>query len=197
MEKNKIEVLRCKGCRRFLLKNRASNSIESLIRNDLKKMFSAPEIKSMNFRVNDDKIVVSLKIVKDGTQKSEERIVPLKIRNITCKFCAMKHTKYYNAIIQIRAPDELHDQIQRKIEKMVSANKTDRLAFISTIEKQKRGFDVYIGSKTVAHPIAKKIKNEYVRKNYKVKKKISHKLGGRREGRNLYRDTILISIEKK
>ena len=92
----------------------------------------------------------------------------------------------YEAIIQIRPKDEeLEAFIKDKI------NKNDYV-FITREEKKKYGLDLYISSLKFAKKLAPIIKEKF-----KVKPMFSTTLFGMKDGRRLYRLTVLFRLERK
>lgn len=147
-------------------------------------------IKNINYRVDNGKAHVSLKFDFGGIQKSEEHQIKIDERAMTCEQCALAGAHYYNAILQIRAPDKIMDTVLREVRKKVESMKSDRLAFITDVNSVNGGVDVYIGSKGAANRIARAIKDKFGAHLTNTRK-----IGGVKDGKNVYRDTILILIE--
>lgn len=188
----KIVVKRCKRCNRFFVGKKIAETAEEAIDFILMKFLERLDIKEIDYRISGNKIFLNAIVAIDDLERLEEVEVRLKEKLITCQYCAMKRTKYYNAILQIRAPKHMMDEILNEVERQIASFKQDRLAFISDIEKRARGIDVYIGSKSAAVNIAKRLKNKF-----KARIKISRKIGGVKKGRIVYRDTILVLIGQR
>ena len=102
----------------------------------------------------------------------------------------MKISGYYQSILQLRLPKEIMESAVDEIVKQLSfANQLDPQSFISKVQRINDGVDLYIGSKKAANDIVKSLKNEM-----RIKTKFSKKLGGKLKGKEVYRDTILITI---
>jgi nonsense-mediated mRNA decay protein 3 len=186
-----IVVNRCKYCGRYFARNLMGERVEDVIDTTVKKMFNAgaKHVKVMNYRVRNGKVYVSLKLDFDGAQKSEEHVIEINEHPVACQYCSMAETHYYNAILQIRAPAELIDEILEEVINIVNRMKSDRFAFISKIKRVKYGLDIYIGSKVVAAKIGKYLKNRF-----NAETKTTRKISGRKKGREVYKNTILILI---
>ena len=188
-------VKRCKRCSKWFLGKIKSERIEDIIDPEIQKILNSAKsaesgIKYMNYRVADGKVYLSLKFDFNGIQKSEEHEVEIKEQVKTCQYCAMAGTRYYNAILQIRGPKEIIGEALKEVIKRVAEMKSDNLAFISDIKKMKRGADVYIGSKVAARKASRALKSRF-----NAKLRITREMGGKKLGKQVYRDTILILIE--
>ncbi|MBS3140912.1 hypothetical protein J4405_02090 [Candidatus Woesearchaeota archaeon] len=94
--------------------------------------------------------------------------------------------QYYEAIIQIRPKDkELETFIKNQIEK-------NDYVFISKEETKKYGIDLYINSLKFAKKLA-----PLVKERFKVKPLFSTTLFGMKDGRRVYRLTVLFRLERK
>ena len=193
----RVVVKRCKYCGKYFLGRTAYSRLEDVINNELKKILGAEKsvtmkmgIKSINYRVANGKAHVSLKFDFEGIQKSEEHQIKIDERAMTCEQCALAGAHYYNAILQIRVPDKIMDAVLNEVRKRVESMKSDRLAFITDVNSVKGGVDVYIGSKGAANRIARAIKDKFGAHLTNTRK-----IGGAKDGKNVYRDTILILIE--
>ncbi|MEM5878961.1 MAG: NMD3-related protein [Candidatus Aenigmatarchaeota archaeon] len=184
-----LEIKECRSCGRFFFKN-YSSSIENLIESFLQDFLKEEELASISYRISDDKIYLTLNIKINDLEKTEEKTINLRIKKITCQACSMKDSGYFQAILQVRAPKNLLEEIKEEIESQINyLNQYDSLAFISNFNETKNGFDVTIGSKNSANQIARILKAKY-----KAKIQITRKIAGRIKGKKIYRDTILISI---
>jgi len=186
---NRIVVGRCKVCSKIYTRDKEFNSIEGAVGSALSKTLKQKEITDAHYRIENNKIHVTITLEVEALEKQEEKTINLVVKSITCKQCSMKSVGYYQAIIQIRAPEKLLDSIQQEIEKQINSSKSDKLAFISKIQQTKNGFDVYLGSKQIANRIARDLKEKF-----KANIKISRKLSGTISGKTVSRDTILVSI---
>jgi nonsense-mediated mRNA decay protein 3 len=192
---SEIVVNRCKHCGKYFSGKRASNKIRDILDPNIRKIFRLAKskedgIKSMNYRIGDGKVYVSLKYDFNGIQKSEEHEIDIIEKLKVCHYCAIAGTRYYNAILQIRAPEEKIERIVMDARSRIAEIKSDRMAFISEVKKVRNGADMYIGSKAAAKRVARAIKRKF-----NAETKLTRKLAGRKMGKKVYRDTILILIE--
>lgn len=184
----KILIKECKVCGKFLFEN-FFGSTENVVEGFLRK-FLEKGINSISYRIFDCQIKLTLKKKIYDLEKIEEKTINLIKKRTICQSCAMKSSGYFQAILQVRAPQSLLQEIRDEIEKQIDyLNQYDKLAFISKFQELRNGFDVFIGSKKTANQIARNLKTKY-----KAKMKISKKFAGFIKGRKVYRDTILISF---
>jgi nonsense-mediated mRNA decay protein 3 len=187
---SKIVVKECKDCGRIYFDDSYTDTVEESIDKILSKILEKPQIESASYRVEGDRIHVTLNLQYGDLKKSEERTILLLLKKITCKPCSMKNVGYHRSIIQLRVPERLMESIIEDIRGQVeNLRKHDKLSFISKIDRKKEGTDIYLGSKSAASHIVKNIKNQF-----KAKIKVTAKQAGFVNGRKVYRDTILISI---
>ena len=187
---DKISIKVCKYCGRVLWRNKYFNRVNDAVEEILSRLFKKDEIKEVFYEILDGKVSVKIWIRIDDLEKQEEKVSKLAIKSITCKFCFMKSTGYYQAILQVRASKDISSKILKEVEKQINIlNKTDELAFISKVEELKNGFNIFIGSKKAALALVK-----ILRKKFDGKIKISRKLGSIKKGKKLYRYTILLSM---
>ena len=196
LEKTKLEIpekialKECKRCGKIYFDKNSAETVEGAVDKVLTKILEKPDIQSATYRIKGDKIHVALNLKYGDLEKPEERIILFVLKKITCKSCSMVAVGYYQSIIQLRVPEKLIEKIVEDMQQQVeNFRECDAMAFISKIERKKEGVDIYIGSKSVAKKLAKCIKTKF-----KAKIKISNKLGGFVDGRQVFRDTILISI---
>ncbi len=187
---DKIILRKCKICEKIYVNEKSANSIENGLDLFLMEILKQKEVHSATYRIEGNKMHITLTLNVEGAEKSEEKTSELVVKNITCKSCSLKAIEYYQSILQIRAPQNMIDEIVGDVEEQMDLmNKYNNLAFVSKIEKVVGGVDLYIGSKSVANQVAKNIKNKF-----KANIKISRKLSGHIRGKKAYRDTILVSV---
>lgn len=187
----KIVIRECKSCGRFFFKN-YSGLREDVIEKILQDFLKKEELVSISYRISDNKLHLSLLLKINGLEKREEKTLDLIAKRIICQACSMKASGYFQAILQVRAPLELLREIKEEIESQIDyLNQYDELAFISKAEEIGSGLNFFIGSKKSANQIARSLKTKY-----RAKMKITRKLAGRIKGKKVYRDTILISINR-
>ena len=187
---DKIIVRRCKSCEKIFVGKKTANTVENAIDIILADLLKQPEVHSATYRVANSKVHINLTLKVNDLKKTEEKISNLIVKNIFCQYCHMKSTGYYQSILQVRAPSNLINAIMDEIGNQIEfLNQYDNLAFISKIDRNPKGIDIYIGSKRAAVQISKYLKNKF-----KASIKVSRKLSGYISGKKVYRDTLLVSI---
>ncbi|MCD6371674.1 MAG: hypothetical protein J7L39_03070, partial [Candidatus Aenigmarchaeota archaeon] len=128
------------------------------------------------------KIVYTIKV---GSKKiTEEKTIGIKFKNITCAECQRRISEYYGTKIQIRG--NFSGDILNKIKDFLSKMKR-KDAYISKVEELKEGIDLFVPSKSIGRQIA-----NYIKRRYEVKVLITRKLYGLKDGKKVYKDTILV-----
>jgi nonsense-mediated mRNA decay protein 3 len=188
----KIILHQCKQCRKIYVGKNSAATLDGAIDIFLQGILKEQLINSATYRIEGNKIHITLKIIYDDLEKEEKFSRELVVKNIVCESCSMKNSGYFNAILQLRVPEKILqiiiDDIINQIDLMHNYNE---MAFIGKVEKKKEGVDFYIGSKDVAEQIAKDLKIKY---DAEIKK--SSKQSGYLNGKKIYRDTILVRIGK-
>lgn len=103
------------------------------------------------------------------------------IRKEQCVACARSNSQYFEAIIQVRGGDRL------KIERMadILVKRVESRSFIPKIDELKEGIDIYCGSRNEAIAALNAQKLGFVR---------TEKLAGEKNGKRLYRTTLLVRL---
>lgn len=181
----KIVLKKCKVCGKYYEK-RFLGEKDELIERKLKKMLKKLEVKEADYWLNDS-LHLKLLFEVDGVELKKEVEVEIKEEKGICRYCSLRLSNYWEAILQIRGKKE---GILKEIEEMLKKEK-HKLAFISRVVELKNGLDIYLGSKKVARKLARKFKG--------AKVKITRKFYGFKRGRRIYKDTILVDFkyEKK
>jgi NMD protein affecting ribosome stability and mRNA decay len=154
-----VEIVRCRQCGKMI-----SGSAEDLVKSKTKTNHEG------TVEYAEGKAVYETEI--DGVKIRQEFPIEVKIRERLCERCGRIKSGYYEAIIQVRNGKE--EEIIKKLE-----NET----FITKIEKQKTGVDIYAGRVGAARKTLKKMG---------LRAPESKKLYGMRKGRNLYRTTFIV-----
>jgi len=180
----RIEIEICKNCGRVRYRNKLM-SLNKAIENILKKHLSLPEVESVNYRIRDGKLIISITLRETKLEK-EVQLIFLKT---ICRECSLEFSKYYETKIQLRG--KKLELILKEIETFLERLRDkERLAFISEMKELKEGIDLYIPSKSIARKIV-----NFLKKKYKIKTKISRTLWGLESGKRVYKDTILVRID--
>jgi NMD protein affecting ribosome stability and mRNA decay len=188
----KIILKQCKQCRKIYTNKKSAATVEGVLDFFLQEVLRAETIYSASYRVEGQKVHITLRLKYEDLEKEESFVRELVVKNIVCESCNMKNSGYFNSILQLRVPEKvlqiIIDDILNQIDLMRNYNK---MAFLGKFEKKKEGVDFYIGSKDVAEQIAKDLKIKY---GAEVKK--SSKQSGYLRGKKIYRDTILVRLGK-
>jgi nonsense-mediated mRNA decay protein 3 len=124
--------------------------------------------------------------------------VLVRMRHQICQSCSRQRGDYYEAVLQLRSnlPEEKDEMPailtladERILELVESLGKGDKNAFISKSARVKGGIDYYIGSGRLAKSMAKRMKESMACSIAE-----SSSLVGMKEGRELYRWTILVRL---
>ncbi len=187
----KFVIHHCKICGKFYVGNKNFESLESSVEEILKNIFDKNDVRSANYRIFRDKVFVNVESHFNDLTKNEEISVKLIVKNIICKYCSAKRSAYFKSIIQLRVPENLVDELLEQIKNEIDGlKKHDNFAFISNVESVKGGLDIYIGSKSALHRVVKLLKNKY-----RAETKSSFKLFGIKNGKKVYRETVMVSIK--
>ena len=178
----KIVLKKCKVCGKYYDK-RFLGEKDEFIERELKKMLKNLDVKEASYWLNGS-LHLKLLFEVECHQLQKEVKIEVKEEKGICRYCSLRLSSYWEAILQIRGRKE---GILKEIEEMLKKEK-HKLAFISRIVELKNGFDIYLGSKKVARRIAKKFEKE-------AKIKITRKFYGFRQGRRIYKDTILVDFK--
>lgn len=187
----KIILRKCKNCEKYYVGDEDFESVGEVVGKILSNSFKDEKLKSANYRISDNKIIITLNIGIEDIEKEKVGEIELVEKNIICKYCSLKNSKYFNSMLQIRVKKDLQEEILNQIKDQIyRLNRTDKFAFISGVEKLKEGYNVYVGSKSAASKVA-----EHLKRQYNLKTKISRKQYGMEGGKTIYRDTILLSSD--
>lgn len=145
------------------------NTYESYLRSIVRRHYPKHEISELN--------------EKSTTLVRENEIKKVEFVNGTCDICSRMHGGYYEGKIQIRGSITFIKKVEDEIIKIVKNNRHP-LSFISKINYLKEGTDIYIGTKTLIN----KIKRKYCKEEIKISKE----LHGVKDGKKVYRITLLI-----
>ena len=108
------------------------------------------------------------------------RPLTLLLEKRLCADCSRSNSQYFEAIIQLRGGDG-------KIERMANIllNRLHEKSFVPKIEELKEGLDIYCGSRNEAIAALNSQKLGFLR---------TEKLAGEKNGKRLYRTTLLVRL---
>lgn len=171
----KLSLTVCARCNSIKIGNSWTKNIEDVLK---KRIKSVGELERIKVNEEGRQLEILLEIRYQGKIKREAHIVEFNKIKALCKKCLRDITGYYEAVLQLREFEE--NELPKK--------------FLNAFRYKhvKGGIDFYIESKSVARSIAKKIQ-----KMFSVETKESFKIKGRKDGKNIYRNFILIRKIKK
>ncbi|MCD6367703.1 MAG: 60S ribosomal export protein NMD3 [Candidatus Aenigmarchaeota archaeon] len=182
-EKAKISV--CKICGRAKIKKWEKIDIDDAIKRLIKTNGKLEKIK-IEKEWKNKKLLVKIKasgFLNEKVKKSETKEIEITIEEKLCDTCGKIVGGYYESVIQLRSKDKNKlEKTLRDIENIVYNNN----GFIVKILKNKNGVDVYITPKSLLNKISRSIKYNEI--------KTSYTLVGMKDGKNLYRSTMLLRL---
>jgi len=204
-----LDIVICENCGSYLHKNswqkQEHKDLEKNIERVILKLFNekivlnpGAELKRLNINTElpkklkiGNKSIVNVNLCIEvigsikGVKIEESYEVPTQIKFSTCNNCKKLRGNYYEAKLQIRPKNE-------KVLKFVDNYcKTKKNLFISKIEEYKHGWDVYLSEQKEARNLGNVLK-----KKFGGEVKESKKIFGRKDGRDVYRATIVVRLEK-
>lgn len=168
----KNELFLCSGCDKWLV-GKQMGSFEDAALNAVRIL---GDVKKISFEQRHDGILVDAKIKYGGEIFEIKKLLGIKIRKILCKDCNRISGSYYEAILQLRG----------RWEQALDRLKGDK---ISKIDTKKEGVDVYYISSGDAKNDA-----NMLAAHFGAKVKRTKKLSGMRDGKRIYRQTILVRV---
>ncbi len=130
----------------------------------------------------------------------EERCeIPVRIKRMACERCSRIAGKYFESTVQVRGSvsrpltDREMEECKRMALSLADAGyrNGDQLSFIQDIKEVQGGMDIILGSTQLGRHISRAI---YERFGGKLQE--SSKLVGKKDGRDVYRSTILIRFPR-
>lgn len=204
-----VEVTVCPVCGSTLLRGRwqdAEATVEDLITDAVAaevgthRDLANPEVSISVRRKNATQYLVSVHLA--GTfgeiPAEEERIVAATVRRATCERCSRMAGNYYEAIVQVRgskgAPSKEELKETQKIAEATTdycLSRGDRLSFVQEVREVKGGIDLVLGSTQQGRAIARAIQDRLGGISGE-----SYRLVGMKDGKNVYRTTILVRLPR-
>ncbi|MCX8197991.1 MAG: 60S ribosomal export protein NMD3 [Candidatus Micrarchaeota archaeon] len=168
----KAEVWVCKKCGRTTGKKgfRKDASLEEEVARAIKLKNARPKFSSGFASVE-----------YDSAYGRITRQIEVSVRQNTCLECAKASTQYFEAIIQLRGEQQKVRKLLPLLQKRIAAR-----SFIPKIEELKEGIDIYCGSRAEAIASLNSFGLGFLR---------TEKLAGQKDGRRLYRTTLLVRME--
>ncbi|UCD02283.1 MAG: hypothetical protein JSV23_04520 [Promethearchaeota archaeon] len=191
------------------LENEIFSIIEQAVQQLLLKPYSKKNNIDFSISFNEESFVFSSKellnsieiaiqgVLKEKSNITHEQTIKLNLNHILCKNCSnLRGGTYFLSIVQLRVKDEkqfdliikIMEEINEYVERIFER---DHRHYISKIEDQKYGVDLYLSTNELMNYLIK-----FLKTNYYFLLKRSKKLVGRdsQKGRNLYRLKSLIKF---
>ena len=133
-----------------------------------------------------------------GQAAWEECKIHVKVRRTTCDRCSRISGNYYEAIVQLRAAERALTESEIDQSLLIadtlaerSRKRGDQLGFIQKIEDTRGGLDIVVGSLKLGRQIGRAVIERF---GGRIKE--SHKLTGRKDGKDLYRTNISVRLPR-
>lgn len=190
---SKIEVERCKTCGRLKIGNKwkEHESEEKEIFDILDYFLDHEGLElDVSYQKEDSDYVVKVKAEKElkGKTIKQEFEARILFKSKMCQDCAKFYGGYYRYILQVRSDNKDKETLKQIEDKL--KQETDRKNFVAQIEPVKNGWNFYISSRKLVDQLLK-----FMEEKHKLEKKESRELVGEREGKKLYRTTVLARIK--
>lgn len=142
---------------------------------------------------------MELKGTFHGLPVAEYCEIPVRINLVACDRCSRMAGKYFESTVQIRGSTDRTltqwelDECKKMAHSMADAGyrSGEQLSFIQDIKEVKGGIDIILGSTQLGRQMAKAIHERFGGKLVE-----SSKLVGKKDGRDVYRSTLLVRFPK-
>ena len=201
------KIIICTNCKSYMHKNKWYSSLDYDLLKNIKKIISLlmqekivfnkkakitkieiTPLVPKNFQIKQKLTTINAELKIQGlmfNKKLEEIYeIPIKINFSACNLCIKKTSNYYEAILQIRPKSQ---EVLDFVKKDIAEKKN---AFITKEEHLKYGHNLYLTSQNYAKNLASLLKDKF---NAEIK--FSYILFGRKDGKDIYRTTILIKLK--
>jgi len=201
-----FKLVICPDCKSYLHKNKWHPALSSENDVNVKKIIKKilPEKLKFNPHTKINSMEIKPKLTKNtsirkqtietsvfiqgtlnDTLSKENYLLQVKETPSTCNLCKLRHSQYYEAIIQIRPKTP---KLLNFINEDINHNSN---VFVTKSEEKKFGYNLYITSKKYLSSLISKTKSKF-----DVETKISKTLYGKKEGQDVYRITALIRLKE-
>lgn len=202
-----IDVTRCAHCGRVRQNaawRDAPPSEEELVRRAVESelvvepTLHAPRIDQEILWEDPRNAVVAVRLSAQFASHPVERGADVRVRLKAgaCEECSREYGGYFEAILQLRGSDAVvlkanRERILNFVDQEMARYRSEqrRGAFISRQEDVRGGVDFYVGSNEIARILARSLSERFGADLTE-----SSKLAGRKDGRDLYRSTLLIRL---
>jgi NMD protein affecting ribosome stability and mRNA decay len=174
-----IEVYRCKSCGRIKAGGGFAQPGSDSLAAAVKKQLGGYAIKIIG--IGEDECSAKVLVSQDtahGTISSEKEIV-ISYKKVLCERCYRKACNYHEAVVQLRGDMQRAQKMLARITKYFE----DRNGFITKVEENDNGMDVYLSSKKLASAFMSRMD---------LKPVMSYTLVGVRKGKKVYKNTYAL-----
>ncbi len=177
-----LRIQLCSICDRYRLRGewRRAKDLELFFREKIKTSYPLEGFGAAVEPVKNG-LEVHLRMVLSvhGAQVPIDRTFRVGVEKVCCPECLRQSGGYHEGILQIRGDDP--KTVEMRAEAL--SKKIRKKTFISKVEKQKTGVDIWVGDQKVLFELLSGT-------NYTLSKK----LAGERAGKRLYRSTLCIHV---
>jgi len=199
-----LDIIMCPRCSAYKYKNTwQQESFPEILKRHVKDTFHiSPELQSATIDSEckqQDKMfqcTVTISGYLSDQHITEQHQLTVRIRRSTCDMCSREAGGYFEAILQIRAEQRIltkteRDTLRSTVETLVAQFQESgkRGLFITDIDENRQGFDVFLSEKGTALAIAKKIQE-----HYGGDFKQSASIAGMKDSKQVYRMTYLVRL---
>lgn len=185
----KVEITVCPTCGR--MKKRGEWLEQYTIQEQLGERFAefAEEGVEMQLQYweEDDDTFVRVHASRGEIRDSYDARVVFHSRE--CQTCSKFSGGFYKVKMQLRGDTDLEPVSNVVVDKAAEITNEDRSKFLSNIEKNDHGFDVFLSSEDMAKQILSVLKTRY---DPEVKR--SYELVGEQDGQEVYRNVISVRV---
>ncbi len=179
----KIRIRVCSSCGKVVDYDKGLDDeiLEKIVTENMKVNGTLKEVK---IKTDGNRAEITATGLLDGKLKTREKLETfLEIRKRLCESCGKVRGGYYEAVIQLRSGD------RKKLERALKATEffAMKRGHVTKIEHRKEGIDVYFTPKKSVNYILKNIQG-------KLEVKRSYTLVTRKDGKDLYRNTVLVRL---
>lgn len=107
-----------------------------------------------------------------------------------CETCSKFSSGFYKVKIQLRGEADLEPVSNVVVDKAAEITNEDRSKFLSNIERNDHGYNVYISSEDMAKEIL-----DVLRSRYDPEIKRSYELVGEKDGQEVYRNVVSVRVD--
>lgn len=197
----KLEIVVCGDCSAVLIGKhweKFKNEIEGVKKLIAHNLKCAHGFKCLGLEVLIEEIDrsafsanVVLRLSYEGAEICYTKRIPIFRKRNVCPDCSRFHGHAYSAIIQIRRKGRrIAKEVLNEIEKILSEKSGGKREIVKR-EDVENGIDFYIADNSYARSVCNLLKQKF-----KARVKVSPKLHTRREGRDVYRITYLVELDR-